>query len=83
MSEPKHPEVYDAVQRHLRGMLLQATREWVKAKTKVAKSKISAIHMANCQPWLSLLKQVENGITSPMDAYDYLKLGIVPDYALV
>lgn len=67
--EPKHLEIYQ--------QCMQKTREW--NKTMGGNRKIANDDMANCTQWIHLSDAVETGSISPMEAYDALAYGYVPE----
>lgn len=69
MNEPDHVEIYD--------MCMKKTREW--NESMGGNRRRANDNMADCTQWIHLSDAVERGTISPMEAYDALDIGYVPE----
>ena len=76
MTEPKHLNVYRAIMKQMDQELKSLDY------TKKTKKKVIRNHVERCEMWNALNDAVEEGTVSPMDAYDALRIGYVPDYLI-
>lgn len=69
MSEPNHAQIHD--------MCMQKTKEW--NESMGGNRKRANNNIAECTQWIHLSDAVEKGTISPMEAYDALAIGYVPE----
>lgn len=73
--KPKHPAVYDACMR-----MAESAAQGTPAKSGRKSGKGDG---SKATPWIHLADAVERGSISPMDAYDAIQRGYLPEYLTV
>lgn len=77
--KPKHPAVYDACMK-----MAESAAQGTPAKSgRKSGRKSGKGDGAKATPWLHLADAVERGRCSPMDAYDAIERGYLPEYLTV